>query len=75
MCDCGEVFDLFDGSPLPDNSKVVCEKCADKAQKIFDLEEEISDLEETKSNAEFDLKHATEQLEKLKGKLVELQNA
>ena len=69
-CRCGKWFDLNDGITDPKSNEVLCEKCGEREEEIYDLEEEIENckgaIEGHKADLEYEEKRLVELEEKLK---------
>lgn len=74
---CNEIFELEDGivSPRKYPNTIICFTCAEKEQKIMELEIEIQDAETTISDAKITIQDYTEQLIDLKLELEKLNNS
>lgn len=65
LCDCGQWFDLEDGSSKRNSDKVICPNCGAKDEKIKELEDEIFSLE-LQGNKKREIKKLRKEIEKLK---------
>lgn len=64
---CGETFDLNDGygSLKWYPNIVICTKCNDEEVLEIERDEEIKEIKEIISNAEYDINHGNERLQKM----------
>jgi hypothetical protein len=71
VCDCGRVFDLHDGGNDPRSNKILCRKCAQKKQAIYNLERQIDNVQYDIDCGHVGKRDGKKQLKHLKAKLTE----
>jgi hypothetical protein len=74
VCDCGRVFDLHDGVNDPTSNKVLCWKCGERKQKIYELEQKIISAENSLELGFVGKREGNKRLKELRAKLKEAEN-
>lgn len=74
VCDCGRVFDLHYGANDPHSNKILCRKCGEQKQKIYDLEQEIDSLQFDIECEHIGKREGNKRIKELKAKMKDLQD-